>query len=34
MTGFVDQGHIKPKVLAPPSNETFDYFINFHQYKS
>ncbi len=23
-----------PKVLAPPSNERFDYFSNFHEYKS
>ncbi len=25
---------IFPKVLAPPSNERFDYFSNFHEYKS
>ncbi len=25
---------ILPKVLVPPSNERFDYFSNFHEYKS
>ncbi len=25
---------ILSKVLAPPSNERFDYFSNFHEYKS
>ncbi len=25
---------IVPKVLAPPSNERFDYFSNVHEYKS
>ncbi len=31
---IIDQHYIAKSIGSPPSNERFDYFSNFHEYKS